>query len=91
MQQMEASSISGVKLCQQVAQAQGIHLRVWIASPCEAREAMRAVTKGLFDYLTKPCENLEELEAVSRSFGPPARLSGALFSGAPRASRTGRR
>ncbi|MEW5887812.1 MAG: sigma-54 dependent transcriptional regulator [Pseudomonadota bacterium] len=30
----------------------------------EVRDAVRAVREGLFDYLTKPFENLEELEAV---------------------------
>jgi len=30
----------------------------------DVRDAVRAVREGLFDYLTKPFENLEELEAV---------------------------
>ncbi|TAN56057.1 MAG: sigma-54-dependent Fis family transcriptional regulator, partial [Rhodospirillales bacterium] len=30
----------------------------------DVRDAMRAVREGLFDYLTKPFDNLEELEAV---------------------------
>lgn len=35
-----------------------------ITGHAEVRDAMRAVREGLFDYLTKPFENLEELEAV---------------------------
>lgn len=35
-----------------------------ITGYAEVRDAMRAVREGLFDYLTKPFENLEELEAV---------------------------
>ncbi|MBL0151320.1 MAG: sigma-54-dependent Fis family transcriptional regulator [Ideonella sp.] len=35
-----------------------------ITGHAEVRDAMRAVREGLYDYLTKPFENLEELEAV---------------------------
>lgn len=35
-----------------------------ITGHAEVRDAMRAVRDGLFDYLTKPFENLEELEAI---------------------------
>jgi DNA-binding NtrC family response regulator len=35
-----------------------------ITGHAQVRDAMRAVREGLFDYLTKPFENLEELEAV---------------------------
>ncbi len=35
-----------------------------ITGYAQVRDAMRAVRDGLFDYLTKPFENLEELEAV---------------------------
>jgi two-component system response regulator HydG len=35
-----------------------------ITGYAEVRDAMRAVREGLFDYLTKPFQNLEELEAV---------------------------
>ncbi len=35
-----------------------------ITGYAEVRDAMRAVREGLFDYLTKPFENLEELETV---------------------------
>lgn len=35
-----------------------------ITGYAEVRDAMRAVREGLFDYLTKPFENLEELEAI---------------------------
>src|SRR5665647_2179968 len=35
-----------------------------ITGYAEVRDAMRAVREGLFDYLTKPIENLEALEAV---------------------------
>ena len=37
---------------------------IMITGHAEVRDAMRAVRDGLFDYLTKPFENLEELEAV---------------------------
>lgn len=35
-----------------------------ITGHAQVQDAMRAVRDGLFDYLTKPFENLEELEAV---------------------------
>jgi len=35
-----------------------------ITGHAEVRDAMRAVRDGLYDYLTKPFENLEELESV---------------------------
>jgi DNA-binding NtrC family response regulator len=35
-----------------------------ITGYADVRDAVRAVREGLFDYLTKPFENLEELEAV---------------------------
>lgn len=35
-----------------------------ITGHAEVRDAMRAVREGLYDYLTKPFENLEDLEAV---------------------------
>lgn len=37
---------------------------ILITGFAEVRDAVRAVREGLFDYLTKPFENLEELEAV---------------------------
>lgn len=37
---------------------------ILITGHAEVRDAVRAVREGLFDYLTKPFENLEELDAV---------------------------
>lgn len=37
---------------------------ILITGHAEVRDALRAVREGLFDYLTKPFENLEELDAV---------------------------
>jgi two-component system response regulator HydG len=39
-------------------------LAILITGYAEVRDAVRAVREGLFDYLTKPFENLDELEAV---------------------------
>jgi two-component system response regulator HydG len=39
-------------------------MAILITGYAEVRDAVRAVHEGLFDYLTKPFENLEELEAV---------------------------
>ena len=35
-----------------------------ITGHAEVRDAMRAVREGLYDYLTKPFENLEDLESI---------------------------
>jgi two-component system response regulator HydG len=37
---------------------------ILITGHAEVRDAVRAVREGLFDYLTKPFENIEELDAV---------------------------
>ncbi|MGB7541973.1 MAG: sigma-54 dependent transcriptional regulator [Burkholderiales bacterium] len=39
-------------------------MAILITGYAEVRDAVRAVRAGLFDYLTKPFENLEELDAV---------------------------
>lgn len=39
-------------------------MAILITGFAEVRDAVRAVREGLFDYLTKPFENLEELDAV---------------------------
>ena len=39
-------------------------IAILITGYADFRDAVRAVKEGLFDYLTKPFENLEELEAV---------------------------
>lgn len=39
-------------------------MALMITGFADVRDAVRAVREGLFDYLTKPFENLEELEAV---------------------------
>lgn len=60
-----------------------------ITGHADVRDAMRAVREGLYDYLTKPFENLEELEAViakalemDRAYREIADLKEALNSGA---------
>lgn len=59
-----------------------------ITGHAAVRDAMRAVRDGLFDYLTKPFENLEELEAViakalemDRAYREIADLKESLTSG----------
>jgi two-component system response regulator HydG len=39
-------------------------IAIMITGFADVREAMRAVREGLFDYLTKPFDNLEELETI---------------------------
>lgn len=39
-------------------------MAILVTGYADVRDAVRAVREGLFDYLTKPFENLEELEAV---------------------------
>jgi len=39
-------------------------IAILITGFAEVRDAVRAVREGLFDYLTKPFENLDELDAV---------------------------
>jgi two-component system response regulator HydG len=54
----------------------------------DTRDAVRAVREGLFDYLTKPFENLDELDAVikkalemDRAYREIANLRGMLQAG----------
>ncbi|MCM2252003.1 MAG: response regulator [Ramlibacter sp.] len=54
----------GLELFAQMRELRPRQTALMITGYAEARDAMRAVREGLFDYLTKPFENLEELEVV---------------------------
>lgn len=55
---------NGLDLFAEIRLQRPRQLAILITGFAEVRDAMRAVRDGLFDYLTKPFENLEELEAV---------------------------
>jgi DNA-binding NtrC family response regulator len=55
---------SGLDLFAEMRKLRPRQTALMITGYAEVRDAMRAVREGLFDYLTKPFENLEELEAV---------------------------
>ena len=55
---------NGLDLFADMRQLRPRQMAVMITGYAEVRDAMRAVREGLFDYLTKPFENLEELETV---------------------------
>ncbi len=55
---------NGLDLFAQMRQLRPRQTALMITGYAQVRDAMRAVRDGLFDYLTKPFENLEELEAV---------------------------
>ncbi|MBI2239471.1 MAG: sigma-54-dependent Fis family transcriptional regulator [Magnetospirillum gryphiswaldense] len=55
---------NGLELVQEFRHARPQQVAVLVTGYADAREAVRAVRAGLFDYLIKPFENLEELEAV---------------------------
>lgn len=55
---------SGLDLFAEMRKLRPRQTALMITGHAEVRDAMRAVREGLFDYLTKPFENLEELEAV---------------------------
>ncbi|MCX7173568.1 MAG: sigma-54 dependent transcriptional regulator [Proteobacteria bacterium] len=55
---------NGLDLFSEVRSERPRQLAILITGHAEVRDAVRAVREGLFDYLTKPFENLEELEAV---------------------------
>lgn len=54
----------GLDLLREVRQSRPRQMAILITAFADARDAVRAVREGLFDYLIKPFENLEELEAV---------------------------
>jgi len=55
---------SGLDLLREMRAERAQQVAILITGYADVRDAMRAVREGLFDYLTKPFENLEELEAV---------------------------
>lgn len=55
---------NGLDLLQEMRSERPNQVAIMITGFADVRDAMRAVREGLFDYLTKPFENLEEIEAV---------------------------
>ncbi len=55
---------NGLDLVRQMRSVRPQQMAILITGYADVRDAVRAVREGLFDYLTKPFENLEELEAV---------------------------
>jgi two-component system response regulator HydG len=79
---------NGLDLFSEMRQLRPRQTALMITGHAEVRDAMRAVRDGLFDYLTKPFENLEELEAViakalemDRAYREIAELKEILTSG----------
>ena len=55
---------NGLDLLRQMRAERPQQVAILITGYADVRDAVRAVREGLFDYLTKPFENIEELEAV---------------------------
>ena len=55
---------NGLDLFAEMRRERPRQMAILITGYAEVRDAVRAVREGLFDYLTKPFEDLEELEAV---------------------------
>ena len=55
---------NGLDLFAEMRRERPRQMAVLITGHADVRDAVRAVREGLFDYLTKPFHNLEELEAV---------------------------
>lgn len=55
---------NGLELFAEMRKLRPRQTALMITGHADVRDAMRAVREGLFDYLTKPFENLEELETV---------------------------
>lgn len=55
---------NGLDLFAEMRSERPRQMAILITGFAEVRDAVRAVREGLFDYLTKPFENLDELEAV---------------------------
>ncbi len=55
---------NGLDLFAEMRRERPRQMAILITGFAEVRDAVRAVREGLFDYLTKPFENLEELDAV---------------------------
>jgi DNA-binding NtrC family response regulator len=55
---------SGLDLIQEMRRERPHQIAIMITGYAEVRDAVRAVREGLFDYLTKPFDDLESLEAT---------------------------
>lgn len=55
---------NGLDLFAEIRRERPRQIAILITGFAEVRDAVRAVREGLFDYLTKPFENLDELAAV---------------------------
>ncbi len=55
---------NGLDLLREMRAEHPQQIAIMITGYADVQDAMRAVREGLFDYLTKPFDNLEELEAV---------------------------
>ena len=55
---------SGLDLLREMRAERPQQMAVLITAYADVRDAVRAVREGLFDYLTKPFEHIEELEVV---------------------------
>ncbi|MCX7168086.1 MAG: sigma-54 dependent transcriptional regulator [Rhodocyclales bacterium] len=55
---------NGLDLFAEMRKERPRQMALLITGHADVRDAVRAVREGLFDYLTKPFSNLEELEAV---------------------------
>lgn len=55
---------NGLDLFAEMRRERPRQIALLVTGYADVRDAMRAVREGLFDYLTKPFESLEELEAV---------------------------
>ncbi|MBE0532219.1 MAG: sigma-54-dependent Fis family transcriptional regulator [Rhodospirillales bacterium] len=55
---------NGLELLREMRRERPQQLAILMTGFADTRDAVRAVRDGLFDYLTKPFENLEELETV---------------------------
>ncbi|MCX7150120.1 MAG: sigma-54 dependent transcriptional regulator [Rhodocyclales bacterium] len=55
---------NGLDLFAEMRRERPQQMALLITGHADVRDAVRAVREGLFDYLTKPFSNLEELEAV---------------------------
>ncbi len=55
---------NGLDLLRQMREERPRHVAILITAYPDVRDAVRAMREGLFDYVAKPFENLEEIEAV---------------------------
>ncbi len=55
---------NGLDLLQEMRHERPSQIAIMITGFADVRDAVRTVREGLFDYLTKPFENLEEVEGV---------------------------